>query len=95
MTQLAQPNHSHQFVERYQGIMAMGFDRQGDRDTLICYLQKFSDDQLMDILVQRFSDEEVASLFDHLTGLLRQHLSEEEYHRLFLKSQMPATDPSD
>ena len=36
-------------------------------------------------LVQRMSDAELADLFQRLGLLLQRHLSEEEYHRLFLK----------
>lgn len=77
--------HTHQFVETYQGMVGIGFDRETDENTIIYYLQKFSDDALMDVLRQRLKDEEITGLFDHLAGLLKQHLNEKEYHALFLK----------
>lgn len=79
--------HSHQFVENYAGPVGFGFDRETDESTLIYYLQKFSDDQLMNVMKGRLSDQELAALFDQLAGLLHRHLSEAEYHRLFLKEQ--------
>jgi hypothetical protein len=77
--------HAHQFVERYQGLVGFGMDRETDENTLIYYLQKFSDDDLMNVLRKRLSDQELAELFDRLSYLLSRHLSESEYHDLFLK----------
>lgn len=77
--------HSHQFVETYDGLIGFGLNRETDENTVICYLQKFSDDDLMALLRNRLEDEELAALFDQLSDLLRQHLSEDEYHRYFLK----------
>ncbi len=79
------PRHSHQFVETYDGLVGFGLNRETDENTVICYLQKFSDDALMKTLKQRMSDEDLTILFDTLSGLLHKHLSEKEYHQLFLK----------
>ncbi|MBW1763489.1 MAG: cytoplasmic protein, partial [Deltaproteobacteria bacterium] len=35
--------HSHKFVEEYEGLVGFGMDRETDENTLIYYLQKFSD----------------------------------------------------
>ncbi|MEJ2642257.1 MAG: cytoplasmic protein [Desulfosarcinaceae bacterium] len=78
-------NHSHRFVEAYDGMVAFGLNRETDEKTVIYYLQKFSDDGLMEALVTRLTDEELRQIFDLLSDLLRRHLSEPEYHRLFLK----------
>ena len=51
------------------------------------YLQKFSDDQLMELLRKRLTDEECQAIFNLLSGLLRKHLSEPEYHLYFLKDK--------
>lgn len=77
--------HSHQFIESYDGLVGFGLDRETDENTVIYYLQKFSDDGLMALLRHRLSDEELEALFSRLSGLLRKHLSEDEYHRHFLK----------
>lgn len=77
--------HSHLFVEHYDGLLGFGLDRKTDEDTITCYLQKFSDDELMKTLIQRLSDEELTSIFDLITGLMRRHLTEAEYHKYFLK----------
>ncbi len=77
--------HSHRFVETFKGFVGFGLDRPTDENTLIYYLQKFSDDELIRTLVRRMSDEELLALFDHLGRLLKRHLADKEYHRLFLK----------
>ena len=77
--------HRHDFVENYQGMMAFGYSREEDERSLIVFLQKFSDDDLMELLRRRVSDLEIENLIDLLTGLMKKHLSEEEYHHYFLK----------
>ena len=79
------PIHNHRFVEEYDGLVGFGFDRQTNENTLIYYLQKFSDDQLMAAIRGRMSDEELEKLFNLLGDLLKKYLSDEEYHNYFLK----------
>jgi hypothetical protein len=77
--------HSHRFVETYQEMIGFGLNREMDENAVIYYLQKFSDDAVMTVLRNRLEDSELTLLFDLLSGLLRKHLSESEYHQLFLK----------
>ena len=77
--------HTHDFVESYQGLVGYGADRETDENTLIFYMQKFSDDRFMSLITKRMTDEEMLELFDLLNRLLRNHLTEAEYHELFLK----------
>jgi hypothetical protein len=79
------PTYTHRFVEQYEGLVGFGFNREVDEHTLTCYLQKFSDDELMALVRGRMSDEDLEGLFDMLGRLLRTYLSEEEYHTYFLK----------
>lgn len=79
------PVHSHQFVETFDGLVGFGFSPESDMDTIIYYLQKFSDDDLMSLLRKRLTDADREAIFDLISGLLRKHLSEPEYHRYFLK----------
>ena len=78
-------DHSHRFIEEFDGFIGFGLNRESDQDTVIYYLQKFSDDRLMEVLKDRMSDEDRQAIFDLLSRLLREHLSELEYHRYFLK----------
>ena len=77
--------HSHNYIETYDGLAGLGLDRETDENTIIYYLQKFSDDTLMKELVKRLTDEELEEIFSLLTHLLRKHLTDSEYHILFLK----------
>ena len=77
--------HSHDLVRQCDGLLALGLDRETDEKTIICYLQKFSDDTLLQALVKRLSDQEIHDIADFIFTLLKNHLTEAEYHRLFLK----------
>ena len=77
--------HTHDFVETYRGLVGYGADRETDENTIIYYLQKFSDDRLMALITKRITDEEMQELFNLINRLLKNHLTEAEYHRLFLR----------
>ena len=79
--------HSHRFVEEYDGLPGFGLDRENDEATLTWYLQKFSDDEHMALIRQRMSTEDLEGVFNLLGGLLKKYLTEEEYHRVFLKDE--------
>ncbi len=87
--------HSHQFVENYNGAGAFGWDRATDEETLKYYLQKFSDDRFLDIIIPRLSDQEIENVYDVMVRLLKAHLSETEYHRHFLKDGTHGHDEDD
>jgi hypothetical protein len=53
----------------------------------MCYLQKFSDDALLQTLVKRLSDQEIEDIGHFIFTLLKKHLTEPEYHSLFLKDR--------
>lgn len=82
---MEEPLHRHRFVEEYQGLVGFGLNRETDEKSLMVYLQKFSDDDLLATLVPRMTDEELGETFDLITRLIKTHLRDEEYHRLFLK----------
>ena len=77
--------HTHNFIKTYQGLVGYGADRETDENTITYYLQKFSDDRLMELITKRLSDAEMLELFDLINRLLKTHLTEAEYHRYFLK----------
>ncbi len=81
------PVHTHRFVEEYDDMVAFGFSREVDEKSLMYYLQKFSDDELVKVLVPRLSDGEINDLFALVSEMMRKHLSDDEYHRLFLKDE--------
>jgi len=77
--------HSHEFVETYKGMVGFGLTREIDENTVICYLQKISDDQLVKKIIKKLSNDELDDIFSFLSRLLKKHLTESEYHKLFLK----------
>ena len=77
--------HSHRFVDEYDGFVGMGFSREVDEKTLVFYLQKFSDDELMSLMASRMSRQDMEDLFDLVNQLMKTYLSDKEYHRHFLK----------
>jgi len=77
--------HTHNFVESYKGLVGYGADRETDENTVVYYLQKFSDDRFIATMTKRMTDAELLELFDFINRLLKTHLTESEYHTLFLK----------
>jgi hypothetical protein len=79
--------HSHRFVETFDGFSGFGLDRKSNEDTVQLYLQKFSDDRLMDTILKRMSDDDLTELFEVTSKMLKKYLDEPEYHELFLKDE--------
>ncbi len=64
--------------------MFFGLNRATDEQSLVAFLRQFSSDALTSALVPRMTEEEINQVVDLLTAIMRNHLSKEEYHRLFL-----------
>jgi hypothetical protein len=80
--------HRHEFVNTFdEGQIAFGLSRELDEKSLIAYLQKFTDDELMHLLVKRLTDAEIEDIVNFVTKILRKRLAEEEYHKYFLKDE--------
>jgi len=79
--------HSHRFVETFEGLLGYGLDRQTNEDTVQVYLQKFSDDQLMQTILKRMTDDDLADVFEFTSKIMKKYLTEAEYHQLFLKEE--------
>ena len=78
---------THNFIQEYKGVGAFGMDRKTDEETIMFYLQKFSEDSFLTTFIPRLSDEELEEIYLFINGKLKQHLIEEEYHTLFLKDE--------
>lgn len=78
-------NHTHTFVETYKGLVGFGFDRETNENTVMVYLQKFSDDTLMKHIIKKMSNNELEEIFTVISKVLKHRLTEAEYHDLFLK----------
>ena len=79
--------YSHRFVETFNGLVGYGMDRQTDENTVQVYLQKFSDDDLMKTILKRMTDDDLNEVFEITSKMLKKHLTEPEYHQLFLKEE--------
>jgi hypothetical protein len=80
-------NHSHLFVDTFDGLLGYGLDRKTNENTVQVYLQKFSDDQLMQTILKRMTDEDLTDVFEFISKMMKKYLTETEYHRLFLKEE--------
>ena len=79
--------HSHRFVETFDGFLGYGLDRQSNENTVQLYLQKFSDDHLMKTILKRMTDDDLAEVFEITSKMMKKHLTNAEYHQLFLKEE--------
>ena len=78
---------THNFIQEYKGMGAFGLDRGTDEETIMFYLQKFSEDSFLKTFISRLSDLELEEIYLFINKKLKEHLSEDEYHTLFLKDR--------
>lgn len=78
---------THNFVQQYKGLGAFGLDRETDEETIMFYLQKFSEDSFLKLLIPRLSDQELEEIYAFVNDRLKKYISEDEYHTLFLKDR--------
>lgn len=64
--------------------ICFGLNRQTDEESLQHFIRAFAQPELLDVLVPRMSDAEIARLLDDLSALMGVHFKEREYHKLFL-----------
>ena len=76
---------THKFIHGYRGLGAFGMDRKTDEETLMFYLQKFSEDHFMRVFLPRLSENELEEIYNFINASLKKHITEDEYHSLFLK----------
>ena len=69
--------------------IAFGWDRTTDERSFQAFVQRFSRPGLLALLTPRLTDHELTGLIDHLSEVMKAHLSESEYHRLFLADPAP------
>ena len=64
--------------------MVFGFDRETDQRSLRSFIGRIAGPEMLDELLHRLSSQEIESVVDLFTGLMKRHLSEKKYHNLFL-----------
>lgn len=67
--------------------ICFGLSEELDRQSFVTFLQLSGDEKFADLLSSRLSSEEIIEFTDNFMVLLRKHLSEQEYHRLFLQDE--------
>jgi hypothetical protein len=67
--------------------ICFGLNRRLDQQSLSWFLQLAGRREFADFLSQRLSEEEIHAFVNFFTNLMKRHLSEEEYHRLFLQDE--------
>jgi hypothetical protein len=78
---------THNFIQQYKGLGAFGLDRKTDEETIMFYLQKFSEDSFLKAFLPRLSDADLEEIYLWVNEKLKLHISEDEYHSLFLKDR--------
>ncbi len=71
-----------EITDPYQ--MLFGLNREEDERSLAAFLRLFSEPRLASVLIPRMTDEEIHRTVELLSSIMRGHLSEKEYHALFL-----------
>lgn len=64
--------------------IVFGLSRKEDERSLADFLKLFSNEELLAALIPRMTDDEMQRIVQLLTGVMRNHLSGEEYHSLVL-----------
>ncbi|MBU0482110.1 MAG: hypothetical protein KKG47_13520 [Proteobacteria bacterium] len=72
--------------------IAFGFNRETDEASLQMFITRFADRELLTVLLPRLNDTDIIDIVDLLSGQMKKHLSEKEYHRLFLADKGPLAD---
>ncbi len=67
--------------------ICFGLTEEIDRQSLATFLKLAGQEEFAELLSSRLSSKEILELVDGFMILLRKHLSEDEYHRLFLQDE--------
>ncbi len=66
--------------------ICFGLTEEMDRESFTLFLQLAGNPDLAKTLSERMTLEQIDQFVDAFTHLLKEHLSEKEYHSLFLQS---------
>ncbi len=69
--------------------MCFGLNLELDRKSIACFLQSMANPNLAETLASRLSSDDIQEIVHSFTGILKQHLTEDEYHQLFLQEVSP------
>ena len=69
--------------------MCFGLSTELDRESVACFLQLLGNKQLVETLAARLSSPEIEKLVHLVTGIMKENMTEDEYHELFLQEESP------
>ncbi|MGW8161047.1 MAG: cytoplasmic protein [Desulfobulbales bacterium] len=64
--------------------IVFGLNRAEDERSLADFLRLFSTEELLPVLIPRMTDDEIQQIVQLLSAVMRSHLTNQEYHSLFL-----------
>lgn len=67
--------------------ICFGLSDELNQESLSIFLQLLGRSEFAEEFTSRLSSDDVLELVDHVMKLLKSHLSENEYHRLFLRDR--------
>ena len=67
--------------------ICFGLSEELDQSSLAHFLRLSGKEEFVDVFCERLSSEEILHLSDQFMMLIRKHLSEQEYHYLFLQDK--------
>jgi len=69
--------------------ICFGLNRELDERSFSLFLQLAGNEELTKVLASRLSSENMDRIVTEFTSLMKQYLTEDEYHRLFLREESP------
>lgn len=64
--------------------ICFGLNRRTDEQSLGSFIRCFASPALLETLIPRMTDAEITEAVDFLSKIMGKHLTEKEYHTLFL-----------
>ncbi|MBC8209327.1 MAG: hypothetical protein H8E79_09215 [Desulfobulbaceae bacterium] len=69
--------------------ICFGLNQETDRRSFAWFLRLAGQQEFAELLSSRLNSDEIEALTNTLTGLFKEHLSEDEYHTHFLREETP------
>jgi hypothetical protein len=69
--------------------MCFGLNLELDRESIACFLKLMGNPALAETLAKRLSSDDIQEIVHSFTGILKNSLTEDEYHELFLQEASP------
>ncbi len=69
--------------------ICFGLNRELDERSFSFFLQLAGNKEFTEVFASRLSSEKMDRIVTDFTSLMKQYLTEDEYHRLFLQEESP------